>query len=113
MISEAELYHALTKVHASHPHVCSDMGRQFLETLGRRLNLDRAHSIARSFGENIRLALNEKDIRDNREAYRKLAGYYYGSRGNRQRQSPTKKPSLTVADLEITEEPSGQLRFVT
>jgi hypothetical protein len=83
----------------------------FLERLG-----DKKERM--KFGEALRLSLNESFIRDKskRQLYARLAGTFYGRRGNAAKRSKvarTPTPQMTPpVTPEFVEQPNGQRAFV-
>lgn len=88
------------------------MSRQVLQTVEKLLAEDRCEQRTRPFGETIRNALNECDIRDNRQAYSSLIGHVFGKRGSYQKRfGRTTRQHEPVNTIESHIDSNGQLAF--
>lgn len=113
VISEYEMLDAVKKTREKFPHLCSDMSRLVVKSIESYKEADKEAGIRREFGEYIRKALNQFEIRDNRKAYASLVGHYFGLRGNRKSrlgQPAEERPHSPSVEIEFDE--NGQGSFV-
>jgi len=78
-INEDEFRTAFLKTREKHPRTSLEIGKRFLDILGKRLAVSRLAGFKNSFVVDLNATIYELSLKgEERTYYRSLAGYYFG-----------------------------------